>query len=107
VAQSAAIAALDDLSHIGRVVSNNLTQAQILGVGLSELEYRVIPTSANFLYCDTGEDATGFAARLRDEGVLVRSMIGWGAPSCIRVSIGTPEQNERLLLAAQKIGQKH
>lgn len=106
VAQAAAIAALDDLNHIGRVVSNNLTQAQTLGVGLSELEYRVVPTSANFIYCDVGEDAAGFAAKLRDEGVLVRPLGGWGAPSCIRVSIGTPEQNERFLIAARKVCQK-
>ena len=59
VAQTAAIAALDDAKHIERVVSNNAEQAQILGVGLSELGYRVVPTAANFLYCDVGEDASG------------------------------------------------
>jgi histidinol-phosphate aminotransferase len=106
VAQAAAIAALDDLNHIGRVVSNNVTQAQTLGVGLSELEYRVVPTAANFLYCDVGEDAAGFAAKLRDEGLLVRPLRGWGAPGCIRVSIGTPEQNDRFLIAARKIREK-
>ena len=106
VAQTAAIAALDDLNHIGRVVSNNVTEAQTLGVRLSELEYRVVPTAANFLYCDIGEDAASFAGKLRDEGVLVRPLGGWGAPNCIRVSIGTPDQNERFLIAARKIRQK-
>ena len=57
-AQTAAIAALDDAKHIERVVSNNAEQAQILGVALSELGYRVVPTAANFLYCDVGEDAS-------------------------------------------------
>jgi len=104
VAQAAAAAALDDLNHVGRVVSNNVEQAQILGVGLSELGYRVVPTAANFLYCDLGEDALGFAERLRGEGVSVRPLGGWGAPSCIRVSIGTPEQNQVFLSAARKVG---
>jgi histidinol-phosphate aminotransferase len=103
VAQAAALAALDDLNHVGRVVSNNAEQAQILGVGLSELGYRVVPTAANFLYCDLGEDASGFAERLRGEGVSVRPLSGWGAPNCIRVSIGTPEQNQVFLSAARKI----
>ncbi len=104
VAQAAAVAALDDLNHVGRVVSNNVEQAQILGVGLSELGYRVVPTAANFLYCDLGGDALAFAERLRGEGVSVRPLGGWGAPNCIRVSIGTPEQNRVFLNAARKVG---
>lgn len=103
VAQAAALAAMDDLNHVGRVVSNNAEQAQILGVALSELGYRVVPTAANFLYCDLGEDASSFADRLRAEGVSVRPLGGWGAPTCIRVSIGTPEQNAMLLAAITRI----
>ena len=103
VAQAAALAALDDSNHIRRVVTNNAEQAQILGVGLSELGYCVVPTAANFLYCDVGEDACGVASRLRDEGVSVRPLPAWGAPSCIRVSIGTPDQNRVFLSAARKI----
>jgi histidinol-phosphate aminotransferase len=102
-AQTAAIAALDDAKHIERVVSNNAEQAQILGVGLSELGYRVVPTAANFLYCDVNEDASVLAGRLRDEGVSVRPLGAWGAPSSIRVSIGTPEQNQILLLSIRRI----
>jgi histidinol-phosphate aminotransferase len=103
VAQAAALAALDDLNQVGRVVSNNAEQAQILGVGLSQLRYRVVPTAANFLYCDVGEDASGVADRLRELGVSVRALGAWGAPNCIRVSIGTPEQNQMFLSAARKI----
>jgi histidinol-phosphate aminotransferase len=104
VAQAAALAAIDDQAHITRVVTNNVAQAQILGVGLSELDYRVIPTSANFLYCDLNTDAAAVAEQLRQEGVSVRPLGVWGAPSCIRVSIGTPEQNQFFLNAMRKIG---
>ncbi len=106
IAQAAAVAALADLNHIGRVVANNADQAQILGVGLSEMGYGVVPTAANFLYCDLGEDALGFAERLRGEGVSVRPLGAWGAPSCVRVSIGKPEQNQMLLDAVRKVGGK-
>ena len=99
VAQAAAIAALDDLSHIGRAVHNNAAQADVLTSALGEMGYRVIPTAANFVYCDVGGDATQVAERLRTEGVSVRPLAGWGAPTSIRVSIGTPEQNEILLRA--------
>jgi len=104
VAQAAAVAALDDLNHVQRTVANNAEQAEILRVGLSECGYRVVPTAANFLYCDVGEEASGFAERLRGEGVSVRPLGSWGAPTSIRVSIGTPEQNQIFLSAAQRVG---
>ena len=103
VAQAAALAALDDQNHIAHTVSHNAVQAEILSSGLSELGYRVVPTSANFLYCDVGADASVFAERLRGEGVSVRPLGVWGAPNCIRVSIGTLEQNQFFLNAARKI----
>jgi histidinol-phosphate aminotransferase len=103
ISQSAALAALDDQVHIGHTVANNATQAQVIGVGLSELDFRVIPTWANFFCCDIGQDAAAFAHALRNEGVSVRPLAAWGAPTCIRVTIGTPEQNQVLLGAARKI----
>lgn len=103
VAQAAALAALDDNEHIARTVANNGDQAGPLGVGISELGYRVVPTWANFLYCDLGKDAAAVAAQLRKEGVSVRPLTAWGAPNAIRVSIGTAEQNECLLSAMEKV----
>jgi histidinol-phosphate aminotransferase len=100
VAQAGGLAALDDSLHIRRVVENNAMQCQVLEVGLSALGYRVVPTSANFLFCDVGEDAAGFANRLQEEGVAIRPLGHWGAPKCIRVTIGTPEQNQIFLRAA-------
>jgi histidinol-phosphate aminotransferase len=104
VAQAAAMAAIDDAEHIGRVVENNVMQSRVLAQGLAGLGYRVVPTSANFLFCDLGEDAAAVANRLQDEGVAVRPLGHWGAPNCIRVTIGTPEQNQALLQAARRVG---
>jgi len=103
VAEAAALAALDDRDHVERVVENNAMQSRILTERLSGLGYRVIPTSANFLFCDLGEDASTFAKRLQDEGVAVRPLASWGAPNCIRVTIGKPEQNQLFLRATGRI----
>src|SRR5216684_779472 len=103
VAQAAALAALDDQSHVERVVANNAVQAKLLIEGLSELGYRVTPTAANFVYCDVRGDASVIAQRLAEEGVSVRPLGAWGAPKCIRVSIGTPEQNLFFLQAVRNI----
>jgi histidinol-phosphate aminotransferase len=106
VAQAAALAALEDHHHVQRVVENNAVQAQVLAQGLSALGYRLVPTSANFLFCDLGEDAAAVSARLRNEGVSVRPLGPWGAPSCIRMTIGTPAQNQAFLIAARRLGSR-
>jgi histidinol-phosphate aminotransferase len=106
VAQAGALAALDDNFHIRRVVENTVMQSQILEVGLSALGFRVVPTSANFLFCDVGEDAATFAKGLLEEGVAVRPLGHWGAPNCIRVTIGTPEQNEMFLRTAGTVARR-
>lgn len=104
LAQVAALAALEDGNHIARTVRNNAEQAQILGVALSEMGFRVVPTWANFLCCDLGRDANPMAEQLRTLGVSVRPLGGWGLPNCLRVSIGTSGQSQAFLSAVQRIG---
>jgi histidinol-phosphate aminotransferase len=104
VAQVAATAALDDDHHIQNVVQNNALQSRVLSQELSALGSRVVPTAANFVFCDLGEDAAGVASRLQEEGVAVRPLERWGAPTCIRVTIGTPEQNQVFLRAVRRLG---
>ena len=103
LAQAGALAALEDQKHVERTVTTNASHAQVIGVALSEMGFRVVPTSANFLYCDLSEDAGAIAERLRVEGISVRPLRGWGAPTCIRVSIGTQQQNQAFLNAIHKI----
>jgi histidinol-phosphate aminotransferase len=106
VAQAAALAATADQDYVLETLANNAEQAQILGVGLSELGFHVIPTWANFLYCNVGQEAVRFAHRLREQGISVRPLEAWGAPGSIRVSIGTPQQNDAFLHAAQEIARR-
>ncbi|PYX76193.1 MAG: histidinol-phosphate transaminase, partial [Acidobacteria bacterium] len=96
-------AALDDEEHVTRSVSHNAEQARRLEVGLSNLGFRVVPTWANFLYCDLRQDAAAVCARLREEGASVRPLGAWGAPTCIRISIGTVPQNEGFLEVMHRI----
>jgi len=103
MAQAAAMAAIDDRDHIVRVVESNAVQSRFLAQGLSGLGYRVVPTSGNFLFCDLGKDAATFANRLQEEGIAVRPLGPWGAPNCIRVTIGTPAQNEDFMKAARRM----
>jgi histidinol-phosphate aminotransferase len=103
LAQAAALAALDDNDHVSRSVSHNAEQAGSLSAGLSELGLKVTPTWANFLYCDLRQEAAAISKRLREEGVSVRPLGAWGAPTCIRVSIGMAQQNAKFLDAMRRI----
>jgi histidinol-phosphate aminotransferase len=103
VAQAAALAALNDEAHVSIALKNNAEQSQRLMEGLAERGYRPVPTWANFLYCELGDDAAAVASRLQAEGVVIRPLGPWGAPSAIRITIGTPEQNHIFLKAFKKV----
>ncbi len=104
VAQAGALAALDDRSHIRKTVENNIAGAKFLASEISSMGFRVVPTFANFLYVEIGEDAAAVAKRFEAEGVIIRPLNGaWGAPRAIRVTIGAPEQNRRFLEALKKV----
>ncbi len=106
VAQAAALAALEDEDHTRKALKNNAEQAERLLVGIAELGYHPVPTWANFIYCDIGEDAGVFAKRMQSEGVIIRPLGPWGAPTAFRVTIGTPEQNGTFLKAFKKVMEK-
>ena len=104
VAEAAALAALADVDHVQRTIENNAAQAQLLTRGISELGIRVVPTWANFLFCDTGEPSGPLCQALQQEGIIVRPMSApWQAPNAFRLTIGTPEQNSRFLGALRRV----
>lgn len=102
VAEAGALAALDDAAHVQRALENNRSGVVWLSAQLSELGLRPVPTTANFIFCEVGEDAADLARRLQNEGIIVRPMTAWGAPTAIRVTVGTPEQNQLFLAALKK-----
>lgn len=103
VAEAAGLAAIRDMNHIRKTVENNAVGAAWLMERFRELGIRAVSTSANFIYFTIDEDANAFAKRMQAEGVIVRSLVPWGAPNAIRVSIGTPEQNETFVRALKKV----
>lgn len=103
VAQAAALAALDDEAHVERALENNLAGAEFLACALAGRGCRVTPTWANFIYVELGEEAAPMARRLQEAGVIVRPLAPWGAPNALRITIGTPEQNQFFAGAFRKV----
>jgi histidinol-phosphate aminotransferase len=65
---------------------------------------KVFPSQANFLLLRV-RDAGGSFERLRRQGVLVKNLHP-GVPGCLRVTVGTPDEN-RILLSAMKEALAH
>lgn len=102
--EAAALAALDDKDHIKLAIENNRAGAKYLTNALREAGYKPIETWANFVCCEMHEDATALARRLQNEGVIVRPLSGtWGWRTAIRVTVGTPEQNEKFVVALKRV----
>lgn len=104
IGEAAAIAALDDDEHLKRALENNRAGAKYLATHLTDLGYKPVETWANFIYCEMHEDAAALAKRLQAEGVIIRPLSGtWGARTAIRVTIGTPEENEKFVTALKRV----
>jgi histidinol-phosphate aminotransferase len=73
---------------------------------LSELGYQPVSTWANFIYCDLKDDAAALAQRMQSEGIIIRPLGPWGAATAIRITIGTPEQNEMFLKSFRKVTER-
>lgn len=100
LAEVAATAALDDRDYIERVTRLNAQGAEYLGRELRALGIEVVPTDANFVLARTGAEIYD---QLLAEGVIVRPMAGFGLPDHVRISIGLPEENERLVKTLKRL----
>lgn len=100
VAEAAALGALDDEEFRARVTRENAEGRETLTRELSALGLRVWPSDANFVLVEIGGEAY---ERLLREGVIVRPMKGFGLEDCVRISVGTAEENERLIKAVRRL----
>jgi histidinol-phosphate aminotransferase len=106
LAQVAAIAALQDESHV--VSSREMNQAGLrqLTEGLNALGFPVLPSIGNFVLADMRKPAQPYYEALLREGIIVRPVANYGLPEHLRITVGLPEHNDRLLSALSAI-RKH
>jgi histidinol-phosphate aminotransferase len=102
LAQTAAIAALDDDEHVRRTRQNNFTGLEFFVKAFRELKLEYVPSFANFILVRVGEGQKVFDAMQR-QGVITRPMGGYLLPEWIRISVGTQKENERCLEALKKV----
>ncbi len=103
VSQNAAIAALRDDDFLRRTIENTRRGRKNIYRALNALGLGYVESSTNFILIDTGRDSDEVTEELMKCGVIVRSTKNYGIPTCIRVTIGTEEQNARFIDAMKHV----
>ncbi len=102
IAQAAALAALDDNDFAVMTARENQRGLEQLESSCRRLGWETVPSVANFMLLKVGDGAAAFQ-KLQRLGIIVRPVGSYGLPEWIRITIGTSEQNRRLVAALQTI----
>jgi histidinol-phosphate aminotransferase len=102
LAQVAALAALEETGHARATVAMIQAGVRTVGQALDELGLRYPPTRANFVLVEVPDAQRTYQALLR-LGVIVRPMASFGLERALRITIGTPEENQRLIDALRAV----
>jgi histidinol-phosphate aminotransferase len=95
--QAAALAALDDDTHVVECVRMNEAGKAYLYEEFRNLGVKYVPSRANFILVDVGHSASEIYQKLLHEGVIVRPLTPFGMETALRITVGTPDENRRLV----------
>ena len=103
LAQAAAEATLDDEAYVRRAYENNRTGRAWLAAALSDLGLQSIPSQANFVLVDLGRPADDVARQLLPHGVIIRPGAMWRLPTWARITVGTDDENRRVIASLRTV----
>src|SRR5690606_6976080 len=90
------LAGLLDVEHQSKTRENNLKGLAYLQENFREMGLEYVPSKANFVLVKVGDGDALFAEMMK-RGIIVRAMRAYQLPEWVRISVGTPEQNERFI----------
>jgi histidinol-phosphate aminotransferase len=102
LAQAAALAALDDTAHVTKTRQSNAAGLKLYEDACRQMSLEFVPSAANFILIRVGDGQRVFT-ELQRHGVIVRPMGGYQLPEFVRISVGTPAENERCLAALRSV----
>lgn len=97
LAQTAAIASLDDEDHVNKSVQMNTAGKTYLQHALTEMGLNYLPTMGNFISLNVKQDGLALYNKMLHLGVIVRPVANYAMPEYLRITIGTQQQNERFI----------
>lgn len=100
IAIAGAAAAFEDRAYFEQTCQQVIASREQVVAAMTALGFDVLPSFANFIFARHPQhDAGGLAAGLREQGVIVRHFRQPRIEQFLRITIGTPEQNQALLAA--------
>ena len=104
-AQVAGIAALDDPEFLLKTIKANKQGMKFFKQELNILGVEHIPSAANFITTvwKSEEKSLKLSKSLLGLGVIIRQLSSFGWPNCIRISIGTEEENNRFIKSLKTV----
>lgn len=95
---AAAVASFEDQDYFEAQCQKVIANREKLVAQLAELSFKILPSSANFIFATLpNKDAGELAQQLRDQGIIVRYFNKPRINQFLRITIGTDEQNQRLV----------
>jgi histidinol-phosphate aminotransferase len=103
-AQAAALGALEVMDELKPLANETITERERVRQAMLDLGMECPPSQTNFVFVDLGDNPTDLFAALYEEGVVIRRMGQFGASkNSYRISIGTIEENDKLIAAARRV----
>ncbi len=106
LAQAGGLAALEDDGHVLECVRMIEAGRHFLYDEFKSLGLQYVPSRANFILVDVGRSAADIYQNLLHHGVIVRPMTPFGMETALRITVGTPEENRKLIKALQAVLEK-
>lgn len=105
IAQAAGIGAIKDKAFLEKTIQNNTDEIKAYYEFFEAHKVRYIPSYGNFVMIpmESPEDAAKLFQDLLERGVFVRVLAAFGLPHCVRITIGTPEDNQLFFKAFREV----
>lgn len=104
LAQAGATASVLDADYFEQMRQQVIDLRQSLTAELTALDYNVLPSHANFVFARPKEgNASAVASALREQGIIVRHFNKPRINEYLRITVGTAEQNQRLIDALKAL----
>lgn len=101
---AAAVASFEDQDYFQEQCEKVIASREKLVANLTELGFNVLPSKANFIFATHSlHDAAQLAEKLREQGIIVRYFNKPRINQFLRITIGTDEQNQRLVDTLKKL----
>ena len=95
---AAAVASFEDQAYFEAQCQKVIASRDKLVMELESMGFKVLPSKANFIFASLpSKDAGELAAQLREQGIIVRYFNKPRINQFLRITIGTDEQNQRLV----------